>query len=117
MPSLAAVSVSQVELIKVIRPMNDRMASVVARISLLLHRMEVVVTTMVGVLAVAAPKIAVGALDVAQGAVMRSKANLRSPRVRGATVVITAMHLMATSSNDMGRANSIFIVKRRGCSW
>lgn len=96
--------------------MNDGMASVVARICLLLHRMEVVVTTVVGVLAIAAPKIAIGALDVAQGAVMRSKADLGSPRVR-ATVVVTAMHLMATSSNDMGRANSIFIIKRGGCCW
>lgn len=79
MSSLATVSVSQVELIEVIRPMNNGVASVVARICLLLHRMEVVVTTVVGVLAIAAAKVAVGALDVAQRAVMRSKANLGSP--------------------------------------
>lgn len=48
------------------------MACVVARVGILLHWVEIVVTTVVGVLAVSPTKVVVWALQRAKGAVVRT---------------------------------------------
>ena len=57
------------------------MACVVASVGILLHWVEIVVTTVVGVLAVPPTEVVVWALQRAEGTVVRTKADLRGSRV------------------------------------
>jgi len=89
--------------------MNYRVASVVARVRILLHGVEIVVATVVRILAVSAAKVIIWALKRAKRAMVRSNAYLRRSRVILSTV--TAMHLMSTASPyNVRRSNTIFII-------
>lgn len=103
MPRLTiVVSVTHVELVEVAGPVDNRVTGVVAGVGVLLHGMEIVVAAVVAVLPISATEVVVWALERAERAVMRSKADLGRSRIARASIMITAMNLMATSTpNDV----------------
>ena len=119
MPLLAIiVPVTQVELIKVIWSMNYRVTCVVASVRILLHRVKIVVASVVRILAISSTKVIIWALKRANRTMVRPNADLWRSWVSRSPIMITAMHLMsAASTNDMRRSNTILIIERRSSSW
>lgn len=97
------ISVTHVELVKVARAMDNRVPCVVAGVGVRLHGMEVVVASVVAVLPISSTEVVGWALERAEWAVMRSKADLRCSRIVRAPIMITAVNLVATASTNYVR--------------